>query len=39
MMLNLPKRCPTCGRKMDKTDKGYACPHCGKELIENGHTT
>jgi predicted RNA-binding Zn-ribbon protein involved in translation (DUF1610 family) len=38
-MLQLPKRCPTCGRKMEQADTGYVCPHCGKELIEDGNTT
>ena len=36
-MLQLPKRCPTCGRKMNKTEAGYVCPHCGKELTEDGN--
>lgn len=34
-MLNLPKRCPTCGRKMVEEEKDFVCDNCGKRIEES----
>lgn len=34
-MLKLPKRCPTCGRKMIEREQDFVCEHCGKKVVIN----